>query len=66
MSFDVRKKLYYENLFIRYKNNIRGTWNSITHLISNKVPRNSVNHIIWNSNEYCDGTKITEFFNKYF
>ena len=54
MSFDVRKKLYYENLFIRYKNNIRGTWNLIRDLLSDTVSRNSVHRIIWNSNEYRD------------
>ena len=58
---------FYRNLFQKYKNNLKKTWDTMKSLISNKIENNSIKSIVaTNGLEYSNDADISEILNNYF
>ena len=60
------KKSYLNNYFIKYKSNLRKTWEMIKVLTAKNFTCKNIKRIVWNSIEYTTDYDIANAFNRFF
>ena len=60
------KNKYYNDYFLRNRNNLKDTWKMLRNLTSTNQSHNSIKNIVVNGNILSSDTEIAETFNEYF
>ena len=61
-----QKIKYYQTLFLKYKNNMKATWNLINNILSKNRQKSSIKKIIVNNVIYSEEADVANIFNDFF
>ena len=61
-----QKIKYYQTLFLKYKNNMKATWNLINNILSKNRQKSSIKKIIVNNVIYSEEADVANVFNDFF